>query len=166
MTGNGCGRGLNADPFDATMRIMPLKDPSFTIGIEEEYLLVDLASRDLVREMPQALFDAAQQALQGQVAREFLKSQIEVGTGVHNSPRDAGGNWPDLRATVAKLAASTGSPRSPPPRTPSRAGARRSRPSATATRRSPATSPASAGASSSAACTCTSASRTTSCAST
>ena len=72
------------------MRIMPLKDPSFTIGIEEEYLLVDQASRDLVREMPQALFDAAQQALQGQVAREFLKSQIEVGTGVHGSPTDAG----------------------------------------------------------------------------
>ena len=34
------------------MRVMPLKDPSFTIGIEEEYLLVDRASRDLVREMP------------------------------------------------------------------------------------------------------------------
>ena len=44
---------------------MPLKDPSFTIGIEEEYLLVDQASRDLVREMPQALFEAAQQACWG-----------------------------------------------------------------------------------------------------
>ena len=41
------------------MRAMPLKDPSFTIGIEEEYLLVDKASRDLVREMPHALFEAA-----------------------------------------------------------------------------------------------------------
>ena len=36
---------------------MALKDPTFTIGIEEEYLLVDQASRDLVREMPQALFE-------------------------------------------------------------------------------------------------------------
>jgi carboxylate-amine ligase len=87
---------------------MPLKDPSFTIGIEEEYLLVDQASRDLVREMPQALFDAAQQALQGQVAREFLKSQIEVGTGVHRTPREAGRELADLRATVAKLAAEHG----------------------------------------------------------
>ena len=43
---------LNATRFDATMRIMALKDPTFTIGIEEEYLLVDRASRDLVREMP------------------------------------------------------------------------------------------------------------------
>ena len=45
------------------MRLMPLKDPSFTIGIEEEYLLVDQASRDLVREMPQALFEECEQAL-------------------------------------------------------------------------------------------------------
>ena len=81
---------------------MPLKDPTFTIGIEEEYLLVDRASRDLVREMPHALFEAAQQALQGQVAREFLKSQIEVGTGVHASPRAAGAELAALRRTVAQ----------------------------------------------------------------
>src|SRR5262245_44871626 len=62
---------------------MVLKEPSFTIGIEEEYLLVDRASRDLVREMPPELFQACEQALRGQVAREFLKSQIEVETQVH-----------------------------------------------------------------------------------
>jgi glutamate---cysteine ligase / carboxylate-amine ligase len=99
---------LNAARFDATMRIMALKDPTFTIGIEEEYLLVDRASRDLVREMPPALFDAAQQALQGQVAREFLKSQIEVGTGVHKTAREAGVELASLRQTVAKLAGEYG----------------------------------------------------------
>jgi carboxylate-amine ligase len=87
---------------------MALKDPSFTVGIEEEYLLVERVSRDLVREIPQALFDAAQQALQGQVAREFLKSQIEVGTGVHATPRDAGLELAELRVTVARLAGEHG----------------------------------------------------------
>lgn len=87
---------------------MPLKDPSFTIGIEEEYLLVDRASRDLVREMPPALFEAAQQALQGQVAREFLKSQIEVGTSVHKTVGDAGRELGALRRTVAQLAGEHG----------------------------------------------------------
>ncbi len=87
---------------------MAIKDPSFSIGIEEEYLLVDRASRDLVREMPQALFDAAQQALEGQVAREFLKSQIEVGTSVHQTPRQAGSELSHLRHTVADLAAEHG----------------------------------------------------------
>jgi carboxylate-amine ligase len=90
------------------MAAMPLKDPSFTIGIEEEYLLVDRASRDLVREMPPALFEAAQQALQGQVAREFLKSQIEFGTQVHTTVRAAGEELKGARQTFARLAAEHG----------------------------------------------------------
>ena len=90
------------------MQLMALKDPSFTIGIEEEYLLVDKASRDLVREMPPALFEAAQQAMPDKVAREFLKSQIEVGTGVHRGAREAGIELATLRRTVARLAAEHG----------------------------------------------------------
>jgi glutamate---cysteine ligase / carboxylate-amine ligase len=84
---------------------MPLKDPSFTIGIEEEYLLVDRASRDLVREMPPGLFEAASKALGDQVAREFLKSQIEVGTTVHHNPGAAGAELAELRRAIAQVAA-------------------------------------------------------------
>lgn len=83
---------------------MPLKDPSFTVGIEEEYLLVDRASRDLVREMPQALFEDCEQALRGQVTREFLKSQIEVETQIHTTLRAAGDELKTLREAVARLA--------------------------------------------------------------
>jgi len=90
------------------MPVMALKDPSFTIGIEEEYLLVDKASRDLVREMPHALFDDCEQALRGQVTREFLKSQIEVETKVHKTPRAAGEELKTLRETVARLAGQHG----------------------------------------------------------
>src|SRR5262245_32013251 len=87
---------------------MPLKDPTFTIGIEEEYLLVDRTSRDLVGDMPPALFEAAQQAMPDKVAREFLKSQIEVGTGIHPSPRDAGAELAHLRGTISRLAGEHG----------------------------------------------------------
>lgn len=87
---------------------MPLNDPAFTIGIEEEYLLVDRTSRDLVREMPHALFEACEQALRGQVAREFLKSQIEVETRIHKTLRGAGDELKSLRETVAGLAAEHG----------------------------------------------------------
>ena len=87
---------------------MAPNDPTFSIGIEEEYLLVDRATRDLVQEMPADLFHAAEQALRGQVAREFLKSQIEVETQVHASPRAAGEELRTLRATVAKLAGDHG----------------------------------------------------------
>ena len=54
--------------------------PSFTLGIEEEYLLVDKASRDLVREAPDALMVACEKTLEGQVSPEFLRCQIEVAT--------------------------------------------------------------------------------------
>ena len=87
---------------------MALKDPSFTIGIEEEYLLVDRTSRDLAREMPKALFTEARKALRGQVSREFLKAQIEVGTRVHKTPAEAGRDLAILRRTVAGLAAAHG----------------------------------------------------------
>jgi glutamate---cysteine ligase / carboxylate-amine ligase len=85
-----------------------LKEPSFTVGIEEEYLLVDRATRDLVCDMPQALFAACERALQGQVAPEFLRSQIEVGTRVHATPRAAGAELATLRRTIAGLAAEHG----------------------------------------------------------
>jgi glutamate---cysteine ligase / carboxylate-amine ligase len=85
-----------------------LKEPSFTVGIEEEYLLVDRATRDLVCDMPKALFAACERALQGQVAPEFLRSQIEVGTRVHATPRAAGAELATLRRTIAGLAAEHG----------------------------------------------------------
>ena len=87
---------------------MVLKEPSFTIGIEEEYLLVDRDTRDLVREIPPELFQDCEQALRGQVAREFLKSQIEVETRVHTTPRAAGEELQSLRQTVARLSAQHG----------------------------------------------------------
>jgi carboxylate-amine ligase len=83
---------------------MALKEPSFNIGIEEEYLLVDRATRDLVHEIPPELFQACERALRGQVAHEFLKSQIEVETKVHASAGTVGGELRALRATVARLA--------------------------------------------------------------
>ncbi len=76
------------------MAPMLLRDPLFTIGIEEEYLLVDQASRNLVREMPQALFEECERALRGQVAREYLKSQIEVETAAQTNTRTAADERP------------------------------------------------------------------------
>ena len=65
---------------------MKTSEPDFTIGIEEEYLLVDRDSLDLA-EAPEALMLACQSELQDQVAPEFLKCQIEIGTKV-SGPRE------------------------------------------------------------------------------
>ena len=53
----------------------------FTLGIEEEYLLVDRDSLELA-EAPPALMEACQNDLQDQVSPEFLQCQIEIGTKV------------------------------------------------------------------------------------
>jgi carboxylate-amine ligase len=85
-----------------------LKDPSFTVGIEEEYLLVDRLSRDLVAQIPEELFSACEQALTGQVAREYLQCQLEIATSVHETPRAAGAELASCRRTIARLAGAYG----------------------------------------------------------
>ncbi|MGH6750118.1 MAG: carboxylate-amine ligase, partial [Methyloceanibacter sp.] len=83
---------------------MAIKEPSFTIGIEEEYLLVDKASRDVAQEPPAELLAKCEEALRGQVSPEFLRSQIEVGTRVCNSIQEARDQLVHLRGTVGRIA--------------------------------------------------------------
>jgi carboxylate-amine ligase len=86
------------------MRAMAIKEPSFSIGIEEEYLLVDRTTRDLTEEPPPALLAKCEEALRGQVSPEFLRSQIEVGTRVCKSVQEARGELVQLRSTVGRIA--------------------------------------------------------------
>ncbi|NQU71972.1 MAG: carboxylate-amine ligase [Rhodospirillales bacterium] len=80
------------------------KTPSFTVGIEEEYLLVDRATRDLVSEPPPDMIAKCEDRLRGQVASEFLQTQIEVGTRVCATLQDARDDLAYLRGTVAEVA--------------------------------------------------------------
>ncbi|MDX1691425.1 MAG: carboxylate-amine ligase [Acidimicrobiia bacterium] len=61
---------------------MAVPRPAFTIGIEEEYLLVDPSTRDLVANPPPDVLRECQEILGDQVGSEFLRAQIEVGTKV------------------------------------------------------------------------------------
>ena len=81
--------------------------PSFTMGIEEEYLLVDTETYELA-EAPQALMDDCTKALGGQVSPEFLRCQVEVGTGVCQTIGEAREDLKRLRTTVAEIAAQHG----------------------------------------------------------
>lgn len=83
---------------------MAIQEPSFSIGIEEEYLLVDKESRDLKSEPPPALLAKCEEALHGQVSPEFLRSQIEVGTKVCKSVHEARDDLVQLRSTVGGIA--------------------------------------------------------------
>jgi len=81
--------------------------PPLTLGIEEEYLLVDRASGDL-QQAPDGLMEACAAELQGQVSPEFLQCQIEIGTRVCANMDDARKDLRRLRSTVAREAAKFG----------------------------------------------------------
>ena len=78
--------------------------PSFTIGIEEEYLLVDKKTRDVASDPPEALFKDCQKRIKGIVAHEFLRAQIEINTEVAANITEVHENLASIRAVVAEVA--------------------------------------------------------------
>lgn len=79
-------------------------EPDFTIGIEEEYLLVNKDTRDLVHSAPQGLMDECEAELHSQVSPEFLQCQIEVGTRVCKTVQEARADLGHLRQTIVRQA--------------------------------------------------------------
>jgi carboxylate-amine ligase len=80
----------------------------YPFGIEEEYFIVDAASKTVAREMPEAFLADAKQATGGRARGEFLQSQIEVATVPHTCMRAARAELRFLRQTVAAIAAQHG----------------------------------------------------------
>jgi carboxylate-amine ligase len=87
---------------------MSIKEPSFTIGVEEEYLLVDKETRGLVVEPPESLMAEAEEKCGGQVTSELLKSQIEIGTKVCNNIQEAHEDLARLRRNIIEVAGNHG----------------------------------------------------------
>jgi carboxylate-amine ligase len=81
---------------------------NYRIGIEEEYFLVDAATKSVTRAMPKDFLEAAKAATGGQVMGEFLQSQVEVVSLPHNDIKTAREELRHLRQTVGKVAAEHG----------------------------------------------------------
>ena len=78
--------------------------PEFTVGIEEEYLVIDIGTLNLVSTMPPALMEECDRELGSQVSKELLQCQIEVGTRVCKTMQEAREELVYLRGTVARIA--------------------------------------------------------------
>src|SRR3990172_809824 len=81
--------------------------PSFSIGIEEEYQIIDPETRELRSYITQ-LLEGGKVTLQEQVKAELHQSMVEVGTNVCHTSAEARAELVRLRRGVMELAASAG----------------------------------------------------------
>ncbi|HEY6482423.1 MAG TPA: carboxylate-amine ligase [Steroidobacteraceae bacterium] len=87
---------------------MSSAEPPFTVGIEEEYLLVDLQTRDVNEDPPAEVLQACTQRSGGDINPEFLRSQLEVNTRVCHSIAEARADLARLRAIIVDVAGESG----------------------------------------------------------
>ena len=83
---------------------MKSSEPSFTVGIEEEYMLVEQETRALATHPPDGIFSDCEHRLPGLVKPEFLKAQIETNTPVCKTVPEARAKLAELRSAVSDVA--------------------------------------------------------------
>jgi carboxylate-amine ligase len=82
---------------------MKHREPTFSIGVEEEYLLVDRESRDLCADPPDSIMKQCTEMLHGQVSPEFMRAQIEIGTRVCKNLTEVREDLARLRSTIVEV---------------------------------------------------------------
>ena len=83
---------------------MSALNEAISIGIEEEYLLVDPETRSLAARPPADFMATCKEILGPRVTHEFLQSQVEIGTGVCRTIGEARAELLELRQEVAAAA--------------------------------------------------------------
>lgn len=84
-----------------------MERPSFSVGIEEEYQIIDPQTRELKSYITQ-LLEAGKVTMREQVKAEMHQSMVEVGTKVCHTPAEARAELVRLRRGVIELTASHG----------------------------------------------------------
>jgi glutamate---cysteine ligase / carboxylate-amine ligase len=85
-----------------------MQENDFTIGIEEEFFVVDDRTFDCVAMLPPAFMRDAKAALGDRVQREIIESMIEIVTGVHRLVANAAAELRELRTRLGDIAARHG----------------------------------------------------------
>ena len=80
-----------------------MRDPSLTIGIEEEYQIVEPATREL-RSYVQRFLEQGATVLPDQIRPEFLQSQVEAGTRICHNIEEARQELIRIRRSIWELA--------------------------------------------------------------
>ncbi|NVK50189.1 MAG: carboxylate-amine ligase, partial [Cyclobacteriaceae bacterium] len=83
------------------------KLPRFTIGVEEEYQIIDPETRDLRSHMSK-IVDGGKIQLREQVKAEMHQSVVEVGTNICQNVQEARKEVAFLRNKISELAGQQG----------------------------------------------------------
>lgn len=81
-----------------------MKEPQWTIGVEEEYLLVDQGTNQLIQGDTAHLLKEAADALEGRARPEFLQAQLEIGSRVCANIAELRADLSQVRKVVIDLA--------------------------------------------------------------
>jgi glutamate---cysteine ligase / carboxylate-amine ligase len=84
------------------------KSEPYTLGVEEEYMLLDPETFDLVQHVDTVLAAMTGHELQARVRPELMQSVLEVATPVCRTPADAANALRELRAYVTGIAQDKG----------------------------------------------------------
>ena len=79
-------------------------DEALTIGVEEEYLLVDPETRAARRNPPKGFMKTCKDRIGPRVTPEFLRCQVEIATGICETTAQARAEIADLRGIIAEIA--------------------------------------------------------------
>src|SRR5437870_9802283 len=86
---------------------MAKKNHTFTLGIEEEFAIIDPETREL-RSHIQEILEGGKVTLKGQIKPEMHQSVVELGTEICQSTVDARAHVIELRSRLAELAGRSG----------------------------------------------------------
>jgi carboxylate-amine ligase len=84
-----------------------MKTPELTIGIEEEYQIINPETRELTSYV-QEFLEQGRLVLHDQIKPEFLQSQVEVGSHICRDMKEARRELIRLRGSVSQVAADNG----------------------------------------------------------
>ena len=104
ITGKGSSYAAGGSVLDHAFG----KSDQFTLGVEEEYMLLDGETFDLVQHIDTVLADVSGHELEPRINAELMQSVLEVATPVCHTPADVEAQLRALRTYVCEVAGARG----------------------------------------------------------
>ncbi|MDE3191528.1 MAG: carboxylate-amine ligase [Acidobacteriota bacterium] len=104
ITGKGSGYAEGGSVLDHAFGA----SDAFTLGVEEEYMLLDGESFDLVQHIDTVLAAVAGHELETRINAELMQSVLEIATPVCHTAADVAGQLRQLRSYVSEVARDRG----------------------------------------------------------